>query len=160
VDADTLIPFTSSRAIADTEKATTTNFSATYEGEDVRFVAERDGTKRNEAVRSLPTPTPENPEPGYYDDEELLWLVRGLPLDLGYQEWYKHVHAANGRVYTVELKVTDKKIITVPAGQFTTWEVRVRSSSITNWAWVEVDAPYRVIRARFEEVNYELRNSE
>lgn len=160
VDNTTLLPASSRRSIVDGEKRKETVFSAVYEAEQVRFTVTRDGTKRNETTRDLPIPDEKSPEPGFYDDESLLWLVRGIPLEEGFSGAYRHVHAANGRVYTVQLKVVERTIINVPAGEFTTWEVEIRTSSITNRAWVEVAAPHRVIRARFEEINYELKRAE
>jgi hypothetical protein len=45
--------------------------------------------------------------------------------------------------------------VTVPAGTFMTWSIRVESS-ITNRFWVDVEAPHRVIRARLEDTTFEL----
>ena len=54
--------------------------------------------------------------------------------------------------FTVEKRET----VTVPAGTFETWAVSIRTSSITQRVWVEVDAPHRMIKARIERDTYEL----
>ena len=159
VDAKTLKPLSATRVISDAGKNKRTTFSATYGAEAVHFTADVNGTL-NEAERQLPKPTETSPDPGWYDDESLLWLVRGLDLKQGYEAAYKNVNAGNGRVFSVELKVETAEKVKVPAGEFMAWRVRIRTDSITQYAWVGVDSPHTLIRARIERLTYELTQSE
>ena len=159
VRADTLEPVGATRVIVNPEKDTRTTFTSTYGDNKVTFTSDDNGKVRT-AERELPTPTPENPEPGYYDDESLLWVVRGIPLRAGYEGRYSNVNAGNGRVFTVEVRVLGTDRITVPAGEFDAWRVQVRTSSITQLFWVDVEAPHRLVRARIERLTYELTSYE
>lgn len=155
VESRTLKPYSANRVISDAEKNKRTTFSATYGEDAVHFTADANG-KMNETDRDLPTPDQASPDPGWYDDESLLWLVRGIDLKQGYEAAYKNVNAGNGRVFSVELKVETVEKVRVPAGQFTAWKVRIRTESITQYAWVSVDPPHTLIRARIERLTYEL----
>lgn len=155
VDSETLRPFSARRVISDAEKNKSTTFSATYGDGVVHFVADSNG-KVNETDRDLPKPDKTSPDPAWHDDESLLWLVRGIKLEEGYEAAYKNVNAGNGRVFTVELKVERSEKVRVPAGEFTAWKVRIRTDSITQYAWVDVQAPHTLVRARIERLTYEL----
>jgi hypothetical protein len=104
----------------------------------------------------LPAPGEGGPDPGWYDDESLLWLIRGIPLRIGWEGGYHNVNASTGRVFRVKLKVDGREEVKVDAGTFDTWSVRVESASITQRIWVEVAAPNRVVKARIERIYYEL----
>ncbi|MBA4179294.1 MAG: hypothetical protein C0506_01770 [Anaerolinea sp.] len=159
VDARTLKPYSAIRVISDGEKNKRTTFTASYGEDSVRFTADSNG-KLNETERDLPKPDETSPDPGWYDDESLLWLVRGIDLKQGYEAAYKNVNAGNGRVFSVELKVETAEKVKVPAGEFRAWKVRIRTDSITQYAWVGVEAPHTLIRARIERLTYELTGSE
>ena len=51
--------------------------------------------------RDLPEPTEEWPTPGWYDDESLFWLVRGVELREDYEDHYTHVINAGQRQWAV-----------------------------------------------------------
>ncbi len=158
-DSKTLRPISAVRAIIDAEKGKQTTFTSTYEGALVTLEANVDGNV-NTAERDLPAPTEQSPDPGYYDDEALLWVVRGIPLHDGYEGAYKNINAGNGRIFTVRLAVEAKERVKVPAGEFNTWKVRVQTQSITQYIWIDAEAPHRVVRARIERLTYELANIE
>lgn len=155
VDSATLKPYSATRVISDSSKGKRTAFSAAYADAAVHFSADVNG-KVNEADRDLPRPSKTSPEPAWHDDESLLWVVRGIDLKQGYEAAYKNVNAGNGRVFTVELKVETAEKVKVPAGEFMAWKVRIRTDSITQYAWVSVDAPHTLVRARIERLTYEL----
>jgi len=88
-----------------------------------------------------------------------LWLVRGIDLREGYEGSYQNVNAGTGQTFPVDLKVEGQEEVTVPAGTFTTWRVRIRTASVTQFAWVETDGSRRLVKARIEgieDVIYEL----
>ncbi|WP_322818567.1 DUF3108 domain-containing protein [Tepidiforma sp.] len=158
VVAQTLEPLRSTRVQTDSEKKTRISFNATYEYPIVKYVADENG-KLRQTERELPKPTEQNPDPAYYDDETMLWLVRGIELRTGYEGTYRNVSAATGAVFDVKLRVEGEEEITVPAGTFRTYKVRISTSTITQFAWVEVESPHRVVKARvhgIQDVDYVL----
>jgi hypothetical protein len=154
VDTASLRPSSAQRTIVRSDGKRST-FTSTYHEADVRFVANVDG-KENQAIRDLPQPGEDGPDPGWYDDESLLWLVRGIPLARGFEGVYHNVNASTGRVFKVRLTVENLEQVTVPAGTFQAWNIKVETASVTQRIWVEAEAPHRVVRARIERVFYEL----
>lgn len=158
VDSQTLLPFEAARVRTDAEKSERVAALSTYEPPIVKFTFDDKG-KIREAERDLPEPTEKSPDPGYYDDESLLWLIRGIDLREGYEGSYQNVNAGTGQTFPVDLKVEGQEKVTVPAGEFMAWKVRIRTASVTQFAWVETDSPRRLVKARIEgieDVIYEL----
>lgn len=155
VDAKTLRPIESSRTISDSKENKRTVFSASYGEKTVKLNADDNG-KTRETSRDLPQPTATSPDPGYYDDDSLLWLARGLRLERGFEGAYRNITSGNAQVITVRVKVDGQERVKVPAGEFTTWNVRIDTNSITQRIWLDVEAPHRVVKARFEDLTYEL----
>ena len=155
IDSKSLLPISSTRSIRDQEKGEVTTFTTVYEYPVVRLTADDDGDINN-TTRDLPEPDERSSDPGYYDDESLNWLVRGIPLHEGFQGAYRNVNAGTAKVVTVKVEVEEQEGVEVPAGTFRTWKVVLRTESITQLFWVDVEAPHRVIKARIENVNYEL----
>lgn len=156
VDADDLDPRQSERDITDTRDQSTVRHSIFYEGTVATFVTD-DGEKRRETQRDLPAPTEEHPDPGWYDDKSIFWLVRGLPLAEGYRAQYLHViNVGQPRVLPVEVSVEGRETVETPVGTFETWRVRLERDNTVYLLWVADDAPKPVVKARIETVNYEL----
>jgi hypothetical protein len=155
VDSKTLLPIESMRVIADSKAGKRTSFSASYGDNAVKLKADDNG-KIRDTSRDLPKPDDRSPDPGYYDDEALLWLARGVPLRKDFEGAYHDINAGNAQVVTVDVKVESQERVKVPAGEFTAWRVRIRTSSVTQYVWVDVEAPNRVVRARIERLTYEL----
>lgn len=157
VDAETLRPYTATRTISNSGKKSSTSFTSTYDeaANKVHMKSDENGKVR-ETDRDLPTPAEQSPDPGYYDDESLFWVVRGIPLTNGFSGAYKDVNASNGQVFTATLRVEGKENVKVPAGTFSAWKVRLETQSITQYFWVDEAAPHAIVRARIERVTYEL----
>lgn len=155
VDPATLTPIESERVIADLDDESRTVFNAAYGSTTVLFTAAADGNE-NETTRDLPEPNETSPDPGYYDDVALFWVIRGAPLAEGYEASFINSNAGNARTFTVSITVQGSETVAVPAGEFETWEVEVKTGSITQIVWIEKDAARRVIRARIEREFYEL----
>jgi len=79
VDSRTLVPFEAARVRTDAEKNERVAALSVYDPPIVKFTFDDKGKVR-ETERDLPEPTETSPDPGYYDDESLLWLVRGMDL--------------------------------------------------------------------------------
>ena len=155
VDSKTLMPFGGSRAIFDSKKKTTTTFTSTYTPPKVTFKADENGNVHN-TERDLPTPDKDSPDPGYYDDESLFWVVRGVPLEKGWEGTYDDVNASNGRIFTATIKVEATETVEVPAGKFTAWRIRLDTNSVTQFFWVDEAAPHAVLEATIESITYKL----
>ncbi len=156
VEPTTLKPINASRTALRKERKVT--FSTIYESSRVTFASDENG-KQRQAERELPKPDETSPEPGYYDDESLLWLVRGIELREGYEGSYQNVSAGTGQTFRVDLRVEKQERVKVPAGEFTAWKVRVSTGTVTQFAWVDVETPNRLVQARIngiQDVTYKL----
>jgi hypothetical protein len=156
VDAQSLQPLTATRTATDRAKDRKTVWTNTYEDSIVRFEADTNGSI-SKTTRDLPKPNAQSPDPGWYDDDTLLWLARGLPLKAGFEASYAHViNAGQPRVIVVDVKVDPAEKVTVPAGEFQSWKVRIVQGGSTYTIWVDEQAPNRVVKATIEDVTYEL----
>ncbi len=164
VDSATLRPISSLRVVLDLVEGDARHFATTYEPAEgiVRFDSaqyEAGGEEPSDtlsAERELPAPIEGVPEPAWYDDEELLWLVRGIPLREGFEGSFTNVNASTGRVFSAEVTVDEQEVVEVPAGTFQAWKVRIVTSTVTQLIWLDTEAPHRVVRARIERLTYEL----
>lgn len=155
VESDTLRPLNATRTTLDTQKNDRTTFSSTYDGAQVKFQADDNGTLHG-TNRDLPKPTEKSPDPGYYDDEELFWVIRGIPLQQDWEGAYIDVNASNGQTVTARLRVQGQEEVKVPAGTFSAWRILLKTSSVTQLFWVDVNAPHAVVQANIEDTTYKL----
>jgi len=157
VDSQTLTPLSSTRTTYDKKKNSTTTVTSEYGSGKVQLKFNDNGTL-HATTRDLPKPTKDSPDPGYYDDAALFWVVRGIPLQKGYQGAYTDVNASasGGQVFTAALNVEATGTLTVPAGTFQAYRIRVETNSITQYFWVNAAAPHEVLRAQIESTIFEL----
>jgi len=157
VDAKTLRPITGNRTISDSSKNERTSFTTTYNDEtrSVHLKADEKGNV-HETDRDLPKPTKDSPDPGYYDDESLFWLMRGVPLEKGWSGSYKDVNASNGQVITATIRVEDKETVKLASGTYEVWKVRLETQSVTQFFWIDAASPHEVVKARIERLTYEF----
>lgn len=155
VNSKTLQPLTSSRTIRDDSKNRETVFTATYEYPTVKLHSDDNG-KTHDTSRVLPQPNATSPDPGYYDDDSLLWVVRGIRLDKAFQSTYRNILSGNAQLTDVTVTVDKQERIKVPAGEFDTWNIRVDSGSVSQHIWVETAAPHRMVQASLETLTYQL----
>lgn len=155
-DAATLAPRRADRISTDSKKGTRVTHSIVYEAERAVFTTD-DGKRARSTTRDLPSPDKASPDPGWYDDDTLFWLARGLPLRAGWTGGYSHViNAGQPRVLPVEVEIQKTESVDVPAGKFEAWRVRFQRGSSVYVLWVDTQAPNRVVRAQIEDVRYEL----
>ncbi|MBN9494130.1 DUF3108 domain-containing protein [bacterium] len=158
VDSKTLKPFSATRTTSDAKKDTRTTFTSTYSPTEVKFQANDNGTLHG-TNRDLPKPSDSSPDPGYYDDEELFWIIRGIPLEKDWEGAYIDVNASNGQTITARIRVEDQEKVTVPAGTFNVWKVRLSTSSVTQFFWIDASPPHHVIQADIEDTTYKLKSA-
>ncbi len=101
-------------------------------------------------TRSITGRTPEEPEQlrlrdHAYDNESAFWLWRSLPLTEGYRARYTSVNALERSQTTVDLTVVGRAEVTVPAGAFEAWRLLVVAGRASRTAWIEVEAPHRLV---------------
>jgi len=156
VDAKTLIPIQSVRVFADSKKNRRSTYTNGYEAERVIFRADLNGST-SQTTRELPTPTDKVSQPAWYDDEEVLWLARSINLASGFKADYTLViNAGQPSIHTVSVRVDPVEEVTVPAGQFQAWKVRLSRGGNVNYIWVEASGAQRVVKAQIEDLTYEL----
>ena len=155
-DAQSLRPILSERIYVDGEDDETTTYTVEYRDTEAYFAVD-DGDRKRDTTRDLPEAGEGEPEPGYYDDESLLWLARGIPHQDGWEGGYTHViNAGQPRILEVAVSVSEPERLTVPAGTFDAWKIRFQRESSVYFVWVDIAEPHRVIQARIEDVTYEL----
>jgi len=156
VDATTLEPQQATRTRTDSVKNKRAEYTNTYSEDTVQFQADIDG-KQSKTTRDLPKPTKDAPEPGWYDDDAILWLVRGIPLRSGYTAAFTYViNGGQPRLLTTTVKVDGTEDVTTPAGQFSTWRVRLTRETVSWVVNVDQASPNRIVQARIEDVTYTL----
>lgn len=82
----------------------------------------------------------------FYDNESALWLWRTLPLAEDYRARYISIDAIAKTRQTVDLQVTGKQTVEVPAGTFEAWRLQVRSGRATRVAWINAQAPHEIVQ--------------
>lgn len=162
VDSQTLEPISAQRVNTNTETGERVTRTAEYGNEEgiITFQVIQDDGKTNRATREMPEPTEAVPAVAVYEDEALFWLIRGLPLTEGYATEYTTASTMTVRVFNVEVAVEGRETVTVPAGTFDAWNVRIKTSAATNRLWVEAAAPHRIVKANIEFLTYELVETE
>jgi hypothetical protein len=158
VDAQTLLPTTTKRTIFGIDKSSTATFTSTYTYPKVALHADENG-KTHDTVRDLPKASSDSPDPGYYDDESLFWVVRGVPLEKNWQGSYDDINASLGTVFSTTVKVESIEKITVPAGDFDAWRIRVETNDDTNYFWVDQAPPHEIVQATISDVTYKFTGS-
>lgn len=156
VDGASLAPSVSTRTVSDAVKGKRTTYTTTIDTPVARFQSDADGDVHT-TTRDLPGPSDQVPNPAWYDDESVLWLVRGLRLEPGARTSFTLViNAGQPSVHTVEVRVESEERVKVPAGEFQVVKVRLTRGGSINFYWVEAAGPHRLIRATIEDVTYEL----
>ncbi len=81
-----------------------------------------------------------------YDNESSLWLWRTLDLAEGYEARYVSINSLERSQQTVILRVIDRRMVEVPAGEFDVWRLQIRNGRATRVVWIEVASPHRVVQ--------------
>ena len=82
----------------------------------------------------------------FYDNESSLWLWRTLALTEGYRERYVSIDAVGRTRQSVDLMVTGRQTVEVPAGKFEAWRLQIRNGRATRVAWINVEAPHQLVQ--------------
>ncbi|MEO6397887.1 MAG: hypothetical protein ABIP13_05425, partial [Tepidiformaceae bacterium] len=66
------------------------------------------------------------------------------------------INAGQPSIHTVNVRVDPAEQVTVPAGEFQAWKVRLSRGGNVNYVWVEATGVQRVVKAQIEDITYEL----
>jgi hypothetical protein len=127
VDSQTLKPQSATRDIARPDD--TVNLAVTYSSEGA-LIKDKD----KQSGLSVPEHS--------YDNDSSLFLWRTLAFANGYEASYVTIITNQRSRQTVNLQVTGKEKITVPAGEFDAWRLEIRTSNARQIAWF-ADTPQR-----------------
>jgi len=157
VDSVTFQPIRSAQVIEDNKAETRETKSVVYpvEGNIATFLSVS-GVNEFGATRDLPEPSIDVPTPVWYDDGTLMWLVRGIDFAESEPIRFTDVSPSTVTVFNAEFRVEGREQIEVPAGTFDTWKIRLSTKTVTQRFWVDVEAPHYVVRAKIENVTFEL----
>jgi hypothetical protein len=81
-----------------------------------------------------------------YDNESSLWLWRTLDLREDFEARYVSVNPFERSQQTVDLSVTERATIEVPAGEFEVWRVQILNGRATRIAWIQVESPHLIVQ--------------
>ncbi|HEX5139355.1 MAG TPA: DUF3108 domain-containing protein [Dehalococcoidia bacterium] len=129
VDALTLKPISSRRQIVTKDDDETIEVQYTDQGAVIKQGDKQSGLS-----------VPEHS----YDNDSSLWLWRTIDLHEGFEASYTTIITNRRSRQTVNLRVTGKQSVTVPAGTFDAWRVEVRTSNARQIAWI-ADTPQRTL---------------
>jgi hypothetical protein len=129
VDSTTLKPISSRRVITEANDEETLEVTYTEEGALIRQGERQSGLS-----------VPEHA----YDNDSSLFLWRTIDFREGYEARYITIITNRRSRQTIELKVTGKEEVTVPAGTFTAWRVEIEGANANQVAWY-ADTPARTL---------------
>lgn len=112
------------------------SYVAEYGSEDVMIKASIPGG-HEEAAMKLPARP-------FYDNEQLVMVIRALPLYGNFRGTLKSVLTRAGAQDKVILRVCGRESISVPAGHFETWKVDIAGTDQS--AWIAVAPPHQLVR--------------
>ncbi len=142
VDPATFRPLSGERTIVRREgdggATSTSRYEWTYRTEDdePRLAVSRDGgDERTLRLRDH-----------HYDNESSLWLWRSVDLGEEHEAAYVSVNPIERTQQAVILRVPQTETVTVPAGEFEAYRLLFRTGRAVRSAWIEAEAPHRVLR--------------
>ena len=112
------------------------NYVAEYGSEDVTIRADLPRGHEEAAVK-----LPERP---FYDAEQLVMVIRALPLYDNFRGALRSVVTRAGVQDNVILRVRGRESVSVPAGHFETWRVDIAGTDQS--AWIAVARPHQLVR--------------
>ena len=80
------------------------------------------------------------------DQRTLLLLARTLPLDSRYAVRINSFLPVANLLDRVTLNVLKQEDVTVPAGVYSTWKIRLDTGDSETEAWISTDAPYPIVK--------------
>lgn len=88
--------------------------------------------------------TVELPVPPYFDNEQVVAVLRALPLADGWRGTLNIVGSKSVLKLQLRVGVAGREEVTTPAGTFTCWKIDLTGMAQT--AWVNVDPPHQLVQ--------------
>ena len=120
----------------------------TFVGDSV-FVSAQTPQGEQKARLKLPSNT--------YHNNALLMLIRGMDFKVGNSISFNNFSPYNSTTIKTVVKVIGEEKVSVPAGNFDTYHVKLDFGTITQDAWYEKDAPHRMIKYDNGKLQYRLK---
>lgn len=86
----------------------------------------------------------ELPDPPYFDNEQVQFVLRALPLEEDWQGGLNLVVIRNGIHAVVGAWVVDREEVETSLGSIDAWKIEMRG--LGQYAWVEVEPPHRLVK--------------
>lgn len=84
------------------------------------------------------------PDSPYFDNEQLLMVIRALPLKRGYKATLRDVITRAAMNTSITLRVVRKEKLEVPAGSFEAWKVDLKGTGRT--VWIATSEPHPIVK--------------
>lgn len=106
----------------------------------------RDKVVIEAVVPQGPKKTEVNLPVNVYDNEQIIFLLRALPLKTGYRALFQDVATNAAQVFPVAVEVTGEEKVASPAGDFVCWKVTINGGGKNITAWYQKDKPKRLVK--------------
>lgn len=87
-----------------------------------------------------------------YDDSEVLFLLRAIPLEVGYSATYANVVPAAGLTPKATITVVAEEQVDVPLGSFNCYKLELSIFGTTQYLWYGADSPHYLVKAEVESI--------
>jgi tetratricopeptide (TPR) repeat protein len=81
-----------------------------------------------------------------FDEEQLYMLLRCLPLGEGFQTTLPFLKQSDGSIYDLEVRVTGREKVTVPAGVFDCFVIMTKTAAVEQTCWISSDSPFYIVK--------------
>jgi len=136
VRADNLKPVTGMITLGNISPAPLTEFRY----EDSTLSIENTNTEGEVTYKTIDIPE------DAYDHYELPFLLRAIPLELGYTTTFTNVIVNRAEKQAATVTVIGEEELQVPAGNFDTYKVELTSAGDTKYFWCAKDMPHYMVK--------------
>ncbi len=81
-----------------------------------------------------------------YDDNELLFLLRTIPFEIGYTVSFTDMIVASAQKHVITITVVGEEEIQVPAGSFDAYQVELTIAGDKKYLWYGKDKPHYLLK--------------
>jgi len=81
-----------------------------------------------------------------YDNDEVFFLLRTIPLEVGYSATYTNVVPAYALTPKATVTVVGEEEVTAPAGSFNCYKLELSAAGAVQYMWYGVDEPHYLIK--------------
>ena len=85
-----------------------------------------------------------------YDNDEVLFLLRAIPFEVGYSATYTNVVPAAGLTPKATITVVGEEEVEAPFGSFNCYKLEISVLGTTQYLWYGVDSSHYLVKAEVE----------